>query len=88
MRTFPIFVSFDAKPPLVVGGGELSTANHKRPLCVEADKDGKCAHQLVLPTGTGSAGCSVRLSGASSISSPSSSGFMMSWQHSRERSST
>jgi len=24
MRTFPIFVSFDAKPPLVVGGGELA----------------------------------------------------------------
>jgi uroporphyrin-III C-methyltransferase / precorrin-2 dehydrogenase / sirohydrochlorin ferrochelatase len=25
MRTFPIFVSFDGKPPLVVGGGELAT---------------------------------------------------------------
>ncbi len=24
MRTFPIFVSFDGKPPLVVGGGELA----------------------------------------------------------------
>jgi uroporphyrin-III C-methyltransferase/precorrin-2 dehydrogenase/sirohydrochlorin ferrochelatase len=24
MRTFPIFVSFEAKPPLVVGGGELA----------------------------------------------------------------
>ncbi len=24
MRTFPILVSFDGKPPLVVGGGELA----------------------------------------------------------------
>ena len=24
MRTFPIFVSFDRRPPLVVGGGELA----------------------------------------------------------------
>jgi len=24
MRTFPIFVSFDSKPPLIVGGGELA----------------------------------------------------------------
>ena len=24
MRTFPIFVSFDGKPPLIVGGGELA----------------------------------------------------------------
>ena len=24
MRTFPIFVSFEGKPPLVVGGGELA----------------------------------------------------------------
>ncbi|MGA8691458.1 MAG: NAD(P)-dependent oxidoreductase, partial [Methyloceanibacter sp.] len=24
MRAFPIFVSFDRKPPLVVGGGELA----------------------------------------------------------------
>ena len=24
MRTFPILVSFDGKPPLVTGGGELA----------------------------------------------------------------
>ena len=26
MRAFPIFLSFDRKPPLVVGGGELAAA--------------------------------------------------------------
>ena len=24
MRAFPVFISFDGKPPLVVGGGELA----------------------------------------------------------------
>src|SRR4026207_367076 len=30
MRTFPILVSFDGKPPLVVGGGELAAVKARR----------------------------------------------------------
>src|SRR6185436_20377397 len=43
MRTFPILVSFDGKPPLVTGGGELAAVKArlllKRAPCVDIAAD-------------------------------------------------
>src|SRR5680860_1176652 len=69
-------------------GRKLSAAHDERGFALEAHEDGEGAHQRAPPTATGSAGASVKLSGASSTSSPSSSGVMMIWQESLERSST
>ena len=40
MRTFPILISFDGKPPLVTGGGELAAV--KARLLAEARPVGRC----------------------------------------------
>ena len=46
MRTFPIFVSFDGKPPLVVGGGELAAVK-TRLLLKRAPSVGVAAGEVV-----------------------------------------
>jgi uroporphyrin-III C-methyltransferase/precorrin-2 dehydrogenase/sirohydrochlorin ferrochelatase len=47
MRTFPILVSFDGKPPLVVGGGELAAVKARLLLKRAAGVD-VAAHEVVL----------------------------------------
>src|SRR5262249_41605942 len=70
--------------------GKPPAADYKRRLAVEAHQDGEGPHLAILqpPSALQSGGASGRLSGASSTPSPSSSGVMMIWQQSRERSST
>ena len=46
MRTFPIFVSFDGKPPLVVGGGQLAAVK-TRLLLKRAPSVGVAAREVV-----------------------------------------
>jgi len=46
VRTFPIFVSFDGKPPLVVGGGELAAVK-TRLLLKRAPSVGVAAREVV-----------------------------------------
>src|SRR4029450_4117452 len=70
-----------------LNGGKLAAADYERRLAVEAHQDGEGPHRYP-PTTIRSGGASARLSGASSTSSPSSSGIMMIWQQSRERSPT
>ncbi|MGH6833689.1 MAG: NAD(P)-dependent oxidoreductase, partial [Methyloceanibacter sp.] len=49
MRTFPILVSFDGKPPLVTGGGELAAVKTrlllKRAPSVDIAAD-KISHEI------------------------------------------
>ena len=49
MRTFPIFVSFDGKAPLVVGGGKLAAVK-TRLLLKRADLVDVSAEDLVPAT--------------------------------------
>src|SRR5262249_3931347 len=74
--------------------GKPPAADYKRRLAVEAHQDGEGPHLAILqppstpPPATPPGGAPARLSGPSSPSGPSSSGVMMIWQQSRERSST
>ena len=49
MRTFPIFVSFDGKPPLVVGGGELAAVK-TRLLLMRAPSIDVAADSVIVNT--------------------------------------
>src|SRR4026207_1713987 len=62
MRTFPILVSFDGKPPLVVGGGELAAVK-ARPLLKRAAKGGRASCGRGGRAGRGEGAASVEARG-------------------------
>ena len=59
MRTFPIFVSFAGKPPLVVGGGELAAVKARLLLKGAATVDVAASHVVPELAALAEAGCRV-----------------------------